>query len=98
MSQSRHHVTIHPDYTDMTDWFSEMETANTFYDDSKGDLTRCLTDTGHLVGEKWHHAQLRYWLDVKTTTGPCDTPFQMSKKQYERVSPPSTVLPCRCEC
>ncbi|KAJ9143512.1 ATPase-like, ATP-binding domain [Pleurostoma richardsiae] len=80
----RQYVTIHPDYTDMKAW-REMETTGFTYKDKHGDLTAVLVDRGYLDREEWHNARPEYFLDVKTTTGPYNTPFYMSKYQYKRM-------------
>ncbi len=69
----------------MLPW-NARETADIVYDDVEGNLTRWLIDGGHLAEHEWQRARPQYFLEVKTTTGPCDWPFYMSKKQYERVS------------
>ncbi|KXX74826.1 Autophagy-related protein 9 [Madurella mycetomatis] len=86
-STIRRYVNIHPDYADMTSW-DRRETADMVYDDTEGDLTSWLIDCDYLSGDDWEHARPRYYLEVKTTTGPCDTPFYMSKRQYQLVRKP----------
>jgi hypothetical protein len=55
------------------------------YDDTDGIFTAILVDKGYLNGEEWQGAHPKYYLEVKTTTGPCSSPFYMSKHQYRRV-------------
>lgn len=61
------------------------ETADLTYEDTNGDLTALLIDDGYFDSEEWEDARPKYYIEVKTTTGPCDTPFYMSKHQYQRV-------------
>ncbi|KAG6368208.1 hypothetical protein INS49_002409 [Diaporthe citri] len=83
-STIRHYAAAHPDYADTKEW-SGRESSDITYVDVKGEFTRLLIDTGHLDGEVWRHERPMYFLKVKATTGPCDTPFSVSKGQYERV-------------
>lgn len=69
----------------MNPWYGR-ETADFVYDDTSGDLTGILTGNGYLNGDTWQGARPRYFLEVKSTTGPCEKPFYMSKYQYQRVS------------
>ena len=85
----RGYVTVHPDYVDMPAW-AGRETADITYDDAAGGLTAILIDRGYLQQEEWLDARPRYLIEVKSTTGPCATPFFMSKHQYQRVSVSST--------
>jgi hypothetical protein len=66
--------------------WSGRETADITYDDTAGSLTAMLIDRGYLEREEWQDARPRYFIEVKSTTGPCATPFFMSKHQYRRVS------------
>ena len=81
----RGYVRAHPDYADMPAW-SGRETADITYDDTASSLTAMLIDCGYLAREEWRDARPRYFIEVKSTTGPCTTPFFMSKHQYRRVS------------
>ncbi|KAK3941989.1 hypothetical protein QBC46DRAFT_257257 [Diplogelasinospora grovesii] len=83
-STIRRYVTIHPDYADMDAW-SGRETADITYEDTEGDFTAMLVDRGYLDQDEWQDARPRYYIEVKTTTGPCGTPFYMSKYQYQRM-------------
>ncbi|KAL5362015.1 hypothetical protein BJX96DRAFT_153271 [Aspergillus floccosus] len=89
-SKIREYVTIHPDYANMEPWY-ERETADITYDDTEGDFTALLIDHGYLDAEEWRDKRPKYYMEVKTTTGPCRTPFYMSKHQYERVSVFTTI-------
>ena len=88
-STIREYVTSHPDYSNLTPW-NGRETADITYDDVDGVLTNLLIDKGYLAANIWAGAKLKYFIEVKTTTGPCSTPFFMSKHQYERVGIPMT--------
>ncbi|CVK97556.1 uncharacterized protein FMAN_11584 [Fusarium mangiferae] len=59
----------------------ELFTADLVYPDTQGDLTRILADAEILTGD-WSTRRPRYYIEVKTTTGPCRTPFYMSGNQY----------------
>ncbi|KAM0280907.1 hypothetical protein ACHAQH_003796 [Verticillium albo-atrum] len=83
-STIRRYVTLHPDYQDMPPWHGR-ETADMTYQDVRGELTNWLMDHGYLDGEGWQDARPKYYIEVKTTTGPHNTPFYMSKAQYQRV-------------
>lgn len=84
-STIRRYVTIHPDYADMEPWYGR-ETADITYDDRRGDFTALLIDHGYLDADEWEDKRPKYFIEVKTMTGPLGTPFYMSKHQYERVS------------
>lgn len=45
-----------------------------------------LIGCGYLDHDDWHGARPKYYIEVKTTTRPRDTPFYMSGKQYRLVS------------
>lgn len=83
-STIRRYVTCHPEYSDMAPW-NGGETADIVYSDD-GTLTRVFVDNGNLDAETWADARPRYFIEVKATTGPCETPFFMGKYQYARVS------------
>ncbi|KAG7135922.1 hypothetical protein HYQ45_006378 [Verticillium longisporum] len=83
-STIRRYVTLHPDYQDMPPW-NGRETADMTYQDVRGELTKWLKDHGYLDGEGWRGARPKYYIEVKTTTGPHNTPFYMSKAQYQRM-------------
>ncbi|KZF20943.1 hypothetical protein L228DRAFT_223072 [Xylona heveae TC161] len=84
-STIRRYVTIHPEYADMHDW-NGRETADITYNDTAGELTAMLADCGYLeYDDDWQNASPKYYIEVKTTTGPCHTPFYMSKHQYKRM-------------
>ncbi|KAF5007724.1 hypothetical protein FDECE_5972 [Fusarium decemcellulare] len=80
-STIRTYVTIHPDYLGMAAW-NRKETADLVYLDTAGRFTYTLIDCGCL-GDEWYGARPKYYIEVKTTTGPCGTPFYMSGNQYQ---------------
>ncbi|QGI77141.1 unnamed protein product [Fusarium fujikuroi] len=81
-STIRSYATIHPDYTNLEAWRGR-ETADLVYVDTEGQLTNTLIGCGYLGHDEWHGARPRYYIEVKTTTGPCSTAFYMSGKQYQ---------------
>ncbi len=91
-STIRGYAAAHPDYSDMVAWVGR-ETADITYSDVDGAFTRLLIDKGYLASETWAYARPHYFIEVKTTTGSCSTPFFMSKYQYRRVGAISTQYP-----
>lgn len=87
-STIRHLVRPHPDYADITRWTGGRETSDIVYDDVLGTFTATLVDRGYL-DHTWSERTPKYLLEVKTTTGPCETAFFMSDSQYRRVCLPS---------
>ncbi|KAK8133494.1 hypothetical protein PG984_005506 [Apiospora sp. TS-2023a] len=83
-SNIRSHVTVHPDYHMMPPWLGR-ETSDLVYDDTEGALTDCLIERGFLTRVESGGRGPRYFVEVKTTTSTCDTPFYMSKAQYRRM-------------
>ena len=81
----RRYVLGHPEYADMGPW-SGRETSDIVYDDVQGELTDFLTSRNYLSRDQWADRRPQYFIEVKTTTGACETPFYMSNGQYERVS------------
>ncbi|KAF5638186.1 uncharacterized protein FTJAE_5432 [Fusarium tjaetaba] len=81
-STIRSYVTIHPDYTNLQAWRGR-ETADLVYVDAEGHLTNTLIGCGYLGHDEWHEARPKYYIEVKTTTGPRSTAFYMSGKQYQ---------------
>lgn len=82
-STIRTYANIHPEYADLTRW-PNRETADLVYPDTQGDLTRILVHAEILNGD-WSTRRPTYFIEVKTTTGPCGTPFYMSGNQYRLV-------------
>ncbi|KAJ4123151.1 hypothetical protein NW768_009679 [Fusarium equiseti] len=84
-STIRTYAAGHPDYAGLSHW-SRRETADLVYVDASGRLTNILIEAGILAAEQWSEKQPKYYFEVKTTTGPCKTPFYMSGNQYRLVS------------
>ncbi|KAF1822941.1 uncharacterized protein K489DRAFT_319943 [Dissoconium aciculare CBS 342.82] len=84
-SKIRGRVRLHPDYADIEDWPGGRETADIVYSDARGDFTNLLIDSGYLERQRWSGATPEYFIEVKTTTSDCQTPFYMSKFQYKRM-------------
>jgi len=84
-STIRDYVTSHPEYSDLHPW-NGRETADITYEDQDGALTRLLIDKGYLASEIWDGALVNYYIEVKTSTMACETPFYLSKHQYKMVS------------
>ncbi|UPK97203.1 hypothetical protein LCI18_008138 [Fusarium solani-melongenae] len=80
-STIRKYVSPHPDYVGIQPW-NHRETSDLEYADSEGALTELMIDNGYLERDIWENKKPRYYLEVKTTTGPCEAPFYMSKSQY----------------
>ncbi|KAI1859883.1 uncharacterized protein JN550_011802 [Neoarthrinium moseri] len=89
-STIRKYVGKHPEYADMNPW-NGRETADIVYKDASGVLTSTLIDHGYLDEDRWAERRPEYLIEVKTTTGPCETPFFMSKGQYKRMREKSTL-------
>ncbi len=81
----RKYVIIHPEYTDMDEWRGR-ETSDITYCDVQSKLTAELIEKGYLARNTWEGKHPNYFIEVKTTTGSCETPFYISKAQYQRVS------------
>ncbi len=86
-------MNVHPDYTDLQPW-NNRETSDFVYDDTTGKFTAHLIDRGYLSSAEWEGARPKYFIEVKSTTSNCSTPFYMSGNQYDLVSPDClTLLP-----
>ncbi|OQV07282.1 hypothetical protein CLAIMM_11737 [Cladophialophora immunda] len=83
-STIRSYVTSHPEYSTLHPW-NGIETADITYADHDSTLTNLLIDKGYLASDTWAGARLQYYIEVKTTTGACETPFYMSKRQYKMM-------------
>ncbi|KAI3323331.1 hypothetical protein HD806DRAFT_544090 [Xylariaceae sp. AK1471] len=83
-STMREHVSVHPGYRDMKPWFGR-EKADIMYTDSSGALTAALIDRGYLDAQTWIWRRPTYYIEVKTTSGPREQAFFMSKNQYARM-------------
>ncbi len=84
-SRIRTYARAHPAHALLEAW-TRSETSDLVYDDSEGFPTGRLMAWGYLDTEEWQGARPTYYLEVKTTTGPCETPFFASGKQYRLVS------------
>ncbi|GFF32149.1 conserved hypothetical protein [Aspergillus udagawae] len=82
-STIRKYVNLHEDYTDLEPW-NGRETADITYSDREGILTALFIDKGYLDAT-WTGARPHYFLEIKTTTSSWETPFYMSRYQYERM-------------
>ncbi|KKZ64488.1 hypothetical protein EMCG_09530 [[Emmonsia] crescens] len=61
------------------------ETSDITYTDSDGVFTSLLIDKGYLRAEIWAGRRPKYYLEVKSMASTWETPFYMSKFQYERM-------------
>ncbi|KAK1512450.1 uncharacterized protein CCOS01_14690 [Colletotrichum costaricense] len=85
-SSIRYLVKGHPDYTEMPQW-DGYETSDIVYQDTSNLLTALFIEKGYLREQPRASVSsgLKYFIEVKATTGPCETPFFMSPAQYQRV-------------
>ncbi|KAH8817103.1 hypothetical protein F5884DRAFT_243479 [Xylogone sp. PMI_703] len=83
-STIRKYVKVHSNYSGMDAW-PHRETADIVYEDENGNFTSFLIDKGHLKEAIWQGRTPKFYLEVKTTTGPCSSPFFMSKGQYQKM-------------
>ncbi|EFW99767.1 hypothetical protein CMQ_85 [Grosmannia clavigera kw1407] len=84
-SSIRHYVAVHPEYSRLTQWVGQ-ETSDIRYSDAQGKLTAYLIELGYLDASTWQGATPEYFIEVKTTTSSCKTPFFVSSKQYDRMN------------
>ncbi|KAI0550058.1 hypothetical protein F4679DRAFT_544790 [Xylaria curta] len=89
----RKYVIPHPEYADMEEWRGR-ETSDIVYWDAQSTLTGQLIGNGFLARDSWEGKRPQYYIEVKYTTGSCDTPFYMSKAQYQRVRDHICHLSC----
>lgn len=82
----RRFVSTHPKYADMAPW-TGRETSDITYMDTNGILTELLINEDYLDQDTWLGKRPNYFIEVKATLQSCETPFYMSKAQYQRVSP-----------
>lgn len=80
-----------PRFANMANW-TGRETADIVYNDDSGQLTQYLRDHSEGIfpfqiheGRNFQTHPIEYYLEVKTTVGPCGTRFYMSSGQYKRV-------------
>ncbi|KAF2704317.1 hypothetical protein K504DRAFT_507325 [Pleomassaria siparia CBS 279.74] len=85
-------LAIHPHYADLQNW-TGREIADIVYTDRTGSLTQYLRDHGEghssafAIPVNHNHAEhpIEYFLEVKTTPGPCNSRFFMSDVQCKRM-------------
>jgi hypothetical protein len=72
------------------------ETADIWYDDRDGILTKHLIDKGYSSLSEMETRQERpeYYLEVKATPKNCQAPFYVSEGQYKMVSLPDHIARC----
>ncbi|KAI0086834.1 hypothetical protein BDY19DRAFT_332743 [Irpex rosettiformis] len=68
------------------DHFTGDSTADFYYEDTAGVLTKLLLGEESSLTKKWSTRYPRYHLEVKATTGNQYTPFHLSRKQLETAS------------
>ncbi|KAK7736974.1 hypothetical protein SLS53_006729 [Cytospora paraplurivora] len=88
-SNMRKYARVHPEYANMDPW-TGRETSDITYSDENGALTKSLILGDYLDRETWSGRHPKYFIEVKTTQSSCETPFFMSKAQYQRVRPDTT--------
>ncbi|KAH7082057.1 hypothetical protein FB567DRAFT_581505 [Paraphoma chrysanthemicola] len=81
----------HYGFQDLTAWHGR-ETSDLVYTDTDGTFTKYLRQnceggfpTGIYQTRDLRTSPIEYYLEVKSTTGPCGTRFYMSGKQYDRM-------------
>lgn len=85
-STVRTFASAHPDYADLTAW-DGTESSDMYYDDVTGAFTALLIRQGYLDAMAWEGETPEYYIEVKATmAGSLETPFYLSKWQYNRVS------------
>ncbi|KAJ6789935.1 hypothetical protein PWT90_07563 [Aphanocladium album] len=80
-STIRTYAQAHPRYANIQPW-NLRETADFVYDDQRGDFTSVLIDSGYLTADDWREARPKFFIEVKSTTSSCSTPFYMSNNQF----------------
>jgi hypothetical protein len=85
-STIKRHVLAHQEYSHEAPWPGQRETSDLRYNDRGGLLTRYLIEAGYLDRDVWSEATPEYLIEVKTTTGHCESRFFMSRNQYRMVS------------
>lgn len=74
-----------PEYRELEVW-PGRETSDIVYDDINGVFTGLMTSLGYLNADHWAGKTPRYYIEVKCTTGACETPFIVSQHQVDLVS------------
>jgi hypothetical protein len=85
-SRIRHHIRDHPDYRDLAPWTGQ-EVSDLMYTGNSFQLTTFLIKASRPHAHPRFLSQflarpVKFHLEVKTTLGPCTTPFFMSQNQY----------------
>jgi hypothetical protein len=84
-SSIRGYARVLPEYRELEAW-PERETSDIVYDDINGVFTRLMISLGYLNADHWAGKTPRYYIEVKCTTGACETPFIVSHHQVDLVS------------
>jgi hypothetical protein len=62
------------------------EGPDIIYHDIRGEFTKLLINNGYLDRNVWANVTPpKYSLEVKSSTGECDTPFFVGLQQYQEV-------------
>ncbi|KIW13179.1 hypothetical protein PV08_08366 [Exophiala spinifera] len=102
-SSIRHHVNVLPEYAAEAAWHGR-EQSDIMYEGSCAQLRRLLRKKTIFPCPGWLCSEtsstpVNYHIEVKTTSGSCNTPFFISNKQYELMEtnayPPGSVTPPR---
>ncbi|KAE9964487.1 hypothetical protein EG328_010419 [Venturia inaequalis] len=80
-SSIRHRAALHQDYQWISHWPGK-ETADIIYTDHQQVLTKMLVQKNYLDPE-WATLYPTYYIEVKSTTGSCDTRFFCSQEQVD---------------
>lgn len=83
-STIRKYAQAHPEYADLTPW-GGTETSDIVYDDVSGVFTTLLIEKRYLSGTNWEGKTPKYYIEVKSTTDQCSTPFFVSDGQLDRM-------------
>lgn len=86
-STIRHNVNILAEYANLQSW-PPPETSDLVYEDNSGLFEQFVRQRSYNGDQLPHWPALggnpiKWLIEVKTTTGPCSTPFFMSKNQYQ---------------
>lgn len=81
-SRIRYRAAFHQDYQDISHWPGK-ETADIIYTDQEHVLTKKLVQKGYLGPEWATLCPTTYYIEVKATTGSCDTQFFCSQEQVD---------------
>jgi hypothetical protein len=84
-SSIRGYARVLPEYRELRAW-PGRETTDIVYDDINGVFTRLMISLGYLNAYHWAGKTPTYYIEVKCTTGACETPFIVSQHQVDLVS------------